>query len=142
MELPDEIYERIEALSEEGNELCDDENFTAAVAKWIEALDLVPEPKTDWEAATWLYASIGDILYQQGKLRDARDALFDALNCPGGQENPFVHYRLGQCEVKLGNEDRGVDELLRAYMLDGEEVFSGEDDGADFLSILKDRRLI
>jgi Flp pilus assembly protein TadD len=66
-ELDDEIYGRITELSDEGNELAEDDNFEAAVAKFSEALELIPAPKTDWEAATWLYASIGDMYYSLEK---------------------------------------------------------------------------
>ncbi|MDF5873149.1 hypothetical protein P4112_16025 [Pseudomonas aeruginosa] len=66
----------------------------------------------------------------------------DALNAPGGVENPFVHYRLGQCQVKLGNAALAVESLLKAYMLDGEEIFLAEDDGVVFLKMLQDRKLV
>lgn len=62
---------------------------------------------------------------------EAGAACFDALNCPCGTANPFVHYRLGQCEVRLGNHERAVSHLLQAYMLDGEEIFLAEEDGRD-----------
>ncbi len=58
MELADHIYDKIKALSEKGNELINTDQFDAAVVKFNEALDLVPEPKTDWKASTWLYAAI------------------------------------------------------------------------------------
>ena len=50
-ELDDKLYERIEELSEEGNEFADEERYAQARAKFEEALSLVPAPKTDWEAA-------------------------------------------------------------------------------------------
>jgi len=137
MELPQEIYERIENLSNEGNEFFDSGQFDAAIVKWSEAFDLLPEPKPDWEAATWLLVSIGYAYYQQGKLDQARTNFFDALNSLDAQSNPFIHYRLGQCEIKLGNQNNGVEHLLRAYMLDGEAIFNGEVDGAKYLDILK-----
>ena len=142
MELPESVYERVEELSAEGSDLFDDTEFSAATAKWSEALDLLPEPKSDWESYTWLSASIGDGYYQLTDLNAARQAFFDALNGPDGQENPFVHYRLGQCEIRLGNEESGISHLLKAYMLDGEEIFSGESDGQSYLQRLKDKALI
>ncbi|MDF5828774.1 tetratricopeptide repeat protein [Pseudomonas aeruginosa] len=101
MELPDKIYDEVDALSTKGNDLMDDEHFDAAIEKWTQALELLPDPKTDWEAYMWLSASIGDAQFQQHRYELARDAFLDALNAPGGVENPFVHYRLGQCQVKL-----------------------------------------
>ncbi|HHM5104683.1 TPA: tetratricopeptide repeat protein [Pseudomonas aeruginosa] len=142
MELPDKIYDEVDALSTKGNDLMDDEHFDAAIEKWTQALDLLPAPKTDWEAYMWLSASIGDAQFQQRRYELARDALLDALNAPGGVENPFVHFRLGQCQVKLGNEALAVESLLKAYMLDGEEIFLAEDDGVVFLKMLQDRKLV
>jgi tetratricopeptide (TPR) repeat protein len=142
MELADDIYEKILALSDEGDQLIAEQLFTRAEAKWIAALRLLPEPKSDWEASTWLLASVGDARYQQGNYASAREAFFDALNCPDGQSNPFIHYRLGQCEIKLGRDKSGVDHLLRAYMLDGETIFNSEPDGSEFLKILKTNDLM
>ncbi|HBO2318235.1 TPA: tetratricopeptide repeat protein [Pseudomonas aeruginosa] len=142
MELPDKIYDEVDALSTKGNDLMDDEHFDAAIEKWTQALGLLPAPKTDWEAYMWLSASIGDAQFQQHRYELARDAFMDALNAPGGVENPFVHYRLGQCQVKLGNEALAVESLLKAYMLDGEEIFLAEDDGVVFLKMLQDRKLV
>ncbi|WP_062064939.1 tetratricopeptide repeat protein [Cellvibrio sp. OA-2007] len=141
MELPDDIYTEIEELSEAGNQLCDDENFTAAIEKWNQALMLLPDPKSDWEAYTWLSASIGDALYQLKDFAAAREKFFDALNGPDGRENPFVHYRLGQCEIHIGNEENGINHLLQAYMLDGEDIFQAEDDGAVYLQKLSEKNL-
>jgi tetratricopeptide (TPR) repeat protein len=145
MELPPEIYANIERLSDDGNDLFDNEDYSGAIARWDRALALVPDPKTEWEASTWLYASIGEARYKEGSLDLAREALFDALNCPDGQVNPLVHYRLGQCQIKLGDEKGGIEHLLSAYMLAGEDVFEddeGEFDGREYLNLLKNRGLI
>lgn len=146
MTLPLPIYDTVTSLSSEGNSLIERGDFRGAIAKWSEALTLIPEPKTDWEASTWLYASIADAHYQQASYSEARTACFDALNCPGGTANPFVHYRLGQCEVRLGNHESAVSHLLQAYMLDGEEIFlvedDAEEDGREYLDILKSHGLI
>ncbi|MET3118853.1 tetratricopeptide (TPR) repeat protein [Undibacterium sp. GrIS 1.8] len=142
MELPEKIGTEIDDLSEEGNELCDQSKYEDAILKWSSAIDLLPEPREDWDAYTWLLVSIGDAQYQLNQLDAARNSFYDALNGSDGQANPFVHYRLGQCEIKIGNEDSGISHLLKAYMLDGDEIFSGEIDGHLYLQKLKDKRLI
>ena len=142
MELPESVYDTVEELSANGSDLFDEGEFSEAITQWSEALDLLPEPKSDWEAYTWLSASIGDGYYQLANVDAARQAFFDALNGPGGQDTPFVHYRLGQCEVRLGHEDAGISHLLKAYMLDGQEIFTGEADGLSFLQRLKNKGLI
>jgi hypothetical protein len=57
-----------------------------------------------------------------------------------GHTNPFILLRLGQALVDLGDMERGIEYLLRAYMLDAEGVF--EEDGARYLKMLRDRTLI
>lgn len=126
-ELDDKLYERIEELSEQGNEFADEEKYAEAKAKFKEAIELLPIPKTDWEAALWLYASIGDMCYMLNDYKECCDNMFDALNCPDGNGNPFVQLRLGQALYELGNMEKAKEHLLQAYMLDGEDIFEDQD---------------
>lgn len=142
MDLPSNVSKQIDLLSEMGNDLADQGEFTQAAERWTQALDLLPAPQAKWEAYTWLKASIGDALHHLADFFAAREALFDALNGPDGQENPFVHYRLAQTELALSNEEAGIAELLKAYMLDGEEIFTEEEDGYIFLQKLRDAGLV
>ena len=142
MELTDDIYEQIEILSEAGNDACDNGDYNEALVQWRQALSLLPEPVNQWEAAMWLNASIGDACYLAGDYPGAKDALYDALNGTDGTANPFVHYMLGKTLVRLGDA-KGVDALLKAYMLDGVDIFDAdEEEGPDMLQILQDRKLV
>lgn len=142
MELDDDIYKRVELLSQEGNDLADSDDFHGAIGKWRMALELLPTPKDEWEAATWLFASIGEAHYHQGEHPLAKEALYDALNCPGGQANPFIQYVLGKTLVRM-NDGKGIDHLLKTYMLDGNDIFDADEaDGQASLQILRDRKLI
>ena len=58
---------------------------------------------------------------------EAREAFRDVMYCPGAIGNPFIHLRLGQVQFELGNLNRAGDELARAYMGKGEEIFEDED---------------
>jgi hypothetical protein len=62
-----------------------------------------------------------------GDFERARTALQDAMHCPGAIGNPYIHLRLGETQFELGNIDRAKDELARAYMGGGDEVFEGDD---------------
>jgi len=95
-ELPDEIYTKIEKWSEEGNNFFEQEQFTQALGKYEAALQLVPEPKLDWEASTWLYTSIGDVHFSEEIFDKAKDSYYNALNCPDGIHNPYINLSLGQ----------------------------------------------
>lgn len=126
MELDDAIYDRVTALSQEGNRHMDMGNWSKARTVFEQALTLLPDPKDEWEAATWLNASLGDANFAAKDYMRARTALIDALNCPDGQANAFIHLRLGEVSLELGEPDRAREHLLRAYMLGGEELFASE----------------
>lgn len=118
-ELPDDTHKQIEKLSADGDALAEAGRYPDALKKYWAAWDLLPEPKTDWDAATWLLAAIGDANFLVGDYHAGRDNLSNAMHCPGAIGNPFFHLRLGQCQLELGNEDGAADELTRAYMAEG-----------------------
>lgn len=126
-ELNEDIYEQVLTLSEEADDLVDGGDLDAALNKYADALDLLPEPLHEWEASTWLFASIGDVLWTQRNLPLAYDAFNDALGCPGGIGNPFIHLRVGQLDFELGNIDKARDELMRAFMGGDRKIFEQED---------------
>jgi tetratricopeptide (TPR) repeat protein len=136
-ELPDEIHKQIQRLSAEADKLAKAARYPDALAKYWAAWDLLPEPKTDWEAATWLLGTIGDVNFLGGDFEAGRDNLSTAMHCPGAIGNPFLHLRLGQCELELGNYDRAADELARAYMAKVHHIFKDQD--PKYLTFLKTR---
>ncbi len=122
----DLLHRKITAHCEEGNALMDDDDLEGAIECYQDALALVPEPKTDWQAGTWLFTAIGDCEFLLGAFAAAREALQQAVLSPDGLGNPFIHLRLGQAHFELGNLDKSADELARAYMDAGPEIFDGE----------------
>lgn len=141
MELPDEIYERVTDLSEQGNVLMDADDHAGATRCWLQALEALPAPAKDWEAYTWLCASLGDASFLSGDVVAALEYFMDALNGPDGYANPFILYRAGQCNELLGQRDRALEYLLRAYALDGEDIFDANDEGCKYLALLRQQGL-
>jgi len=133
--LSDATYSAVIKACRKGDELVEKGNLGAAIAAYDEALRLLPAPTTEWEAAAWVYAAKGDVLFQQGRYAEARLALEEAMCCPGGLGNPFLHLRLGQTYYELGKAEKAADELSRAYMGAGEKIFEGED--GKYLHLLK-----
>lgn len=127
MQLSDETHKQIESLSSEGNALADKGKYRDATKKFIEALELLPEPIEQWNECTWLLTAIGDMNYLQGSYEYSTKALSDAMHCPNAIGNPFIHLRLGQSQFELGNKERAADELARAYMGAGKDIFEDED---------------
>ena len=141
-ELPDALYDQVTRLSELGNEHADDRQFDFAINCWRDALNLLPAPVEQWDAASWLHASIGDAAWQAGRPKATKEAMFDALNCAGGVENPFIHFRLGQAAERLGERDLAVQSYMKAYMLDGTDIFDADPQGAAGLKLLKQHAVL
>ncbi|HZH32061.1 MAG TPA: hypothetical protein VEY11_14945 [Pyrinomonadaceae bacterium] len=137
-ELDDSTHKRIEVLCAEGDALAEKAHYPDALKKYWAAWALLPEPQTDWEAATWILAAVGDANFLGGDFVAGRDNLSLAMHCPDAIGNPFLHLRLGQCQFELGNLERAGDELARAYMGAGAEIFEGAD---KYFAFLKTRLL-
>jgi tetratricopeptide (TPR) repeat protein len=127
LELSEHIHAEIQRLSAEGDALANEREYSEAISVYWKAWDLLPEPKTEWEAATWLLAAIGDANFLDRDYNAGKDNLTNAMHCPGTIGNPFLHLRLGQCQFELGDLDRAADELMRAYMGAGNDIFKDQD---------------
>ncbi|MBL3655158.1 tetratricopeptide repeat protein [Fulvivirga sediminis] len=136
-ELDKNIHDHVTILCEEGDELAEQEDLKGALAKYWEAFDHLPEPQTLWEATTWVLTAIGDANFSGGDYKAGVDNLSYAMHCPKAIGNPFIHLRLGQCQLEQGNEKRAAEELTRAYAIAGSEIF--EDDDPKYFEFLKSK---
>jgi tetratricopeptide (TPR) repeat protein len=135
--LPNETYNELRRLCESGDQLAAEGRYADAIDTYWSAFELLPPPVEVWEAATWILTAIGDANFLGGDYEAAGDNLSVAMRCPDAVGNPFLHLRLGQCQLELGNLDRAADELARAYLGGGGEIFESED--GKYLTFLKTR---
>jgi tetratricopeptide (TPR) repeat protein len=135
--LDEATHATIRNLCAKGDELVLQKQFEKAFCFYRDALNLVPKPVEEWEATTWILVAIGDLYFLAGKIEKAVGAFEDAVRCPGGLGNPFIHLRLGECHFELGNQDRAADELTRAYMGGGKQIF--EKEGPKYFAFLSNR---
>lgn len=136
-ELEPPLYDAIAECCARGDKLVDAGEFDEAITEYEKAWKLVPEPKNEWSASTWILTAIADASFLGGYKITAREALEYALTCPDALGNPFIHLRYGQVLLDAGEADAAAEELTRAYMGAGEEIFASED--PRYLSFLKSR---
>ena len=134
-ELPDDVHARITDLCATGDRLAEAGQLPEALDAYWAAWDLLPPPATEWSAATWILAAIGDANFQGRDYVAGRDNLALAMHCPDAIGNPFLHLRLGQCRFELGDLSRASDDLARAYILEGCSIF--KDDDPKYLAFIK-----
>ena len=133
--LPDKTHNKIEKLCAKGDKLAERQKFSKALNQYWSAWDLLPDPKTQWEAATWILVAVGDANFLSGDFEAGRDNLYSAMHCPGAIGNPFIHMRLGQCLFGLGDLDKAAEELARAFIPEGIKIF--ENDDRKYLEFIK-----
>lgn len=142
MQLAESIFIEIQDLADQGNLALDQGRFEEAISLWRQALGLLPPPAHKWQAAFWLYASIGQAYYQLQRYDEAMIALKQASQCPEGHENPYPYYMIGKCCWQVGHE-RAAEFLLKAYELDAEGIFTVDAvDGPECLQFLYEHGLI
>jgi tetratricopeptide (TPR) repeat protein len=118
---------KVDSICEAANVHIEAKRWAAAGKLLWDAFDLIPEPRERYAETTWVVASIGDVLLGEREWDKARQAFEDAIGLPGGLGNPYLHMRLGQAEYEVGNLGRASEELMRAYMGAGDELFRDED---------------
>ena len=136
MQLNKSYTEDIERICRAADDFLDEGNTKEAYRKYKEALDIIPNPKTSYETATWIFVSIGDLFFKNKQYDMARDYFFEAKNCPNGVSNPYVLFRLGQSLVETKDNNQAREFLLRAYMLVGDDIFWDEDE--KYYNVIKD----
>ncbi len=142
-ELTPEISAKLDEFAEKGNQLEREERYEDAVRVWQEGLALIPNPQQLYSETVWFLAAIGDIYFQKGMYLQAHECFDKARgNLSGaGYGNPFVMLRLGECCLETGDEKNALEYLLRAYMMEGEDIFEpdeeGEDDGTRYFEFLR-----
>lgn len=136
--MDDQTLDKIDQLSEEGNSYCDEENFREAIRVWTEALNLIPSPQNVHAESLWLEASIGDAYFLEDDFENALTHFENAKSniIENAYENPFIMLRLGQCYLETANTESAQEYLLRAYMMEGKEIF--EEESPDYFNFLAD----
>lgn len=142
-EKSDEVFEQ---AFEPGYQLDKEGRYEEAVQAWQAGLDQIPEPREAYrETAGIISACIGDVYFKKGRYPQAKEYFEKAYENldEAGEQSPFVVLRLGACCFELGDEGNALQYLLRAYRMEGEEIFlpyeKEEDDGRKYLDFLKSR---
>lgn len=138
--LPNDVHDAVRCHCARGEDLSEGKKFREAIVEYNKAWALLPDPKGNWNASTWILAAIGDAAFSGGFTDLAKQAFDDVMLCPEALGNPFIHLRRGQILFDGGNLDAAADELMRAYMGGGPELFEAE--APKYLEFLSTRAAI
>jgi tetratricopeptide (TPR) repeat protein len=99
--LSNEISEEIDELANEGNILFEEEKYIEVIKIFEEGLNLIPEPKKDYEASLWFLTGIGDAYWFLGNFEKSLSYWDQSLTIFTGKENIFVRFRRAQTLFEL-----------------------------------------
>lgn len=133
--LPSDLRQLVDQLCQKGDQFAQVDQYDDALDQYEAAWALLPEPKNQWPAATWILMAAGDVYFEKGDFRTACDTLEQSLNCPDGEQNAFILLRLGQSLFEIGHLDAAANALEAALSQHGEGIFADED--PKYLSFLK-----
>lgn len=126
--MTNETYDSIMCEMEKGDSASENDFFKSALKHYEEALALIPIPKTDWEIALHVYTALGDCCLNLEDYPQSNSYYNEALKCPDAVGYGYVWLGLGQSFYELENMEKAKDALMRAYMLEGKNIFEDEDD--------------
>ncbi len=135
-ELADDIYEKVNDLTENAENALNEGDDETAKELYLTALILIPEPRKEYEQSTFIYAGLGDIAFFDQEYEEALKYFAMAIECAEAEGNPFLELRLGQCYYQLDDDARAKDHLHNAYEIEGEEIFDDEDE--EYFDLIKD----
>lgn len=111
-----------------------------AFMSYVDALNFLPDPFDSWHATGWILSRMGECCFRLSAFKKATQIYIDLMWVPGAIGNPWIHLRKGQIEFEQNDLERAADDLMRAYMGGGKEIFEKENNKYfDFLkSVAKD----
>ena len=133
--LPEDLRIMIDKLCQKGDQFAQIDQLDDALDQYEAAWELLPEPKNQWPAATWILMAAGDVYFERRDFVAASETLREALGFPDGETNPFIWLRLGQSLFEINDLNHAADALETAFRKSGEELFADEE--PKFLEFLK-----
>lgn len=113
--LDKELSARITRLAEEGDREGEKENWDGQIEKYLQAWELVPEPKYEWDGGTWITSGIAEGFFQKKNYQGAKPYFHEGLKCYRGEQHSFILLRLGEIYYDEGDLDQARQYLCRAW---------------------------
>jgi len=133
--IPLEIFESILKDLEHGNNCMDEKSYMQAFNFYSDALDKVPKEKEDWHISLDIYYALGESSFYQEEYNMAIYFFNKALLSPDGLASWKVWFGLGKCFHKQNLKKEAQDAFIRAYMLEGKEIFN---ENKEYIKMIQD----
>jgi tetratricopeptide (TPR) repeat protein len=125
--ISEELQAELDQVAAEGNALAEQGKYSEAASVFRSGFDMITPPREGRSTSLLFIVAIGDMQWLGKDYQASLETWRDAILLYGGFGNPFVHLRRGQALFELGNKAEASNELLRALLLGGEDVFAREE---------------
>ena len=135
-DLEPELKAQVVELCNKAVEAQEEERFHASNRDLQKVYELLPEPKAEWKAYSWLLSSMADNHFEQDEYQTAFEKFEEVFTLDAGSiENGYLCLRRGQCALELEQDELAKQLLSRAFELEGKELF--EDEHSKYLKLAK-----
>ena len=135
-DLEPELKAQVVDICNKAVEAQEEERFHASNRYLQDVYELLPEPKSEWKAYTWLISSMADNHFEQDEYVAAFEKFEEVFTLDDeSNENAYLCLRRGQCALELEHDDLAKQLLIRAFELEGKELF--EDEHSKYLKLAK-----
>jgi tetratricopeptide (TPR) repeat protein len=124
-ELTNEIHNQIIKISEEANSFFEKKDYRVAIEKYKEALNLLPNPKYEWDSFSWLHNNIGNSYIELCEWELAFNHLHNSLLTPQGMQDSLIWFYAAKALFEMNIIEKSETYFVRSYTLDS-EIFQGE----------------
>tara|TARA_R110002051_G_scaffold13808_1_gene45541 strand:+ start:3368 stop:3937 length:570 start_codon:yes stop_codon:yes gene_type:complete len=112
-----------------------EKNIEVKVDELLKIYESLSDDQKRRREGRFIIICIGEICFAERMIEEAFENFNFALKFKDTIGNPFIHLRMGQLNYLVQNKDKTLDELSRALIMGGEEVYEHED--PRFLEMVK-----
>jgi len=120
-----EIEGKIISVVESGNIEHDDENLNEALALYLYAWSLIPEPKLEWDNSNWVAACLYSVYFDLERYTTAKRWGEIALKTCSSDIDTSPMIDLGMVCYELGQYDEAINYFDEAYNFGKKRAFQG-----------------
>lgn len=118
------MSKKIDKIAKKGNKFLYKREYKKAIQMYKEIIDILPEPKEEWEAYEWANVSIADTYFIMKEYEMCIHYLNKVIQYTN---NPFIFLRYGQSYYYESNMLIAEKYLGKAFKIGGKDIFKDED---------------
>ena len=119
------LYQEIVFVTESGNLVQDGGDLSKALEHYVQAWELIPDPKLEWEISGWVASCLFSIYFDLSNYHAAKEWALTALDMRDSDIDTAPLIDLGMVCYELGQNDEAIKYFDQAYQFGQARAFQG-----------------